>query len=144
MFYFLLSQNGSLFVQHLKDPSLTETCTLGDLLLSELGSLPILICLPIYEFLIYPLFQKYIPNTLKRIGAGMVVGILSVASILALDAYGHARESIANNTGECFLINATAGEIGVSSGFITIPYTLTAVAEMLVYISGKLCDHIKI
>ena len=113
--------------------------------MSELGSLPILICLPFYEFLIYPLFQKYIPNTLKRIGAGMVVVILSVASLLALDAYGHAHESTAgyqNNTVECFLINATAGEIGVNSGLITIPYVLTAVAEMLVYISGKLCDHI--
>lgn len=72
----------------------------------------------------------------------MVVGIFSVASILALDAYGHAHESTVahqNNTGECFLINATAGDVDVNSGLITIPYLLTSVAEMLVYISGKLC-----
>ena len=71
----------------------------------------------------------------------MVVGVFSVASILALDAYGHAHESTVdhqNNTGECFLINATAGDIDVNSGLITIPYILSSVAEMLVYISGKL------
>ena len=65
----------------------------------------------------------------------MVVVILCFASFIALDAYGHAHEG---NSTECFLINATARDIDVSSGFITVPYTLSAVAEMLVYISSKL------
>ena len=125
-----------MFVRHLSDPALSKTCSLGDLLLSELDTLPILIFIPIHEFLVYPLLQKYIPTTLRRIGAGMVFGILVIASLITLDAYGHAQE---RNSTECFLINATDGDIDVSSGFITIPYTFSAISEMLVYIASKLC-----
>ena len=87
-----------MFVRHLSDLALSKTCSLGDLLLSELDSLPILISIPIYEFLLYPLLQKYIPTTLKRIGAGMVFAILGIASIIALDAYGHAHAQERNST----------------------------------------------
>lgn len=66
----------------------------------------------------------------------MVFGILGIASIITLDAYGHAQE---RNSTECFLINATDRDIDVSSGFITVPYTFSAISEMLVYIASKLC-----
>ena len=42
--------------------------------------IPLLICsllFPFYQFIIYPCFYKYIPSMLKRIGLGMVIGLIS-------------------------------------------------------------------
>ena len=107
-----------------------------------LDSTPILISIPIYEFLIYPFIRKYVPTTLKRIGIGIFIGALGNIIFVAVDIQGHLHSHTydGNMTSEieCFLVNASSANINVSSYIIIVPYTLTAVAQMLVFISGML------
>ena len=45
--------------------------------------------IPLHEFVIYPLFQKYIPSMLKRIWIGAALVVACCCSILLIDAIGH-------------------------------------------------------
>ena len=47
------------------------------------------ICIPFFEFLIYPFFRNYIPRTTVRIGLGMFVVLIGLSSLLTLDAVAH-------------------------------------------------------
>ena len=47
--------------------------------------------IPIFEFLIYPFFRKYIPRMTVRIGIGMVVMMLGFIALLVVDAVGHSE-----------------------------------------------------
>ena len=47
--------------------------------------IPFFVCsllFPFYQFIIYPCFYKYIPSMLKRIGLGMVIGLISILVIM--------------------------------------------------------------
>ena len=111
---------------------------MGEFLLSELDYIPILVMLPIYEFLVYPLLTKYIPTTLRRIAIGFVVMMLSVAPLVVVDAYGHSISSPNSTASTCYLVNSTSAiqNLNIESYFIALPYTLGAIAEMLVFIGG--------
>lgn len=135
------TQNVSLFLDHLKNTKILNLdCTVGQVLLSELNPVPILIFLPIYEFLIYPFLHNYIPSTLRRMAVGFVVIIFTSLPLLVADAYGHSVISAQNNTAEtyaCYLVNTTAAtNLNIEAFFLTLPYTFAAIAEMLVFIGG--------
>ena len=143
-------QAGSLFTDHLKDHAITSSCTVGDILLSQLNTIPIAICIPIYEFVIYPLFYKYNPTILQRIGMGMTVAIASAVCFLAYDIRGHLQQDAVYNNGtvygnttelHCFLVQSSAdpdkAHLGLPTGLIALPYSLSAIAEMLVLIAGE-------
>lgn len=143
-------QAGSLFTDHLKDHDITSSCTLGDILLSQLNTVPIVVCIPIYEFVVYPLFYKYTPTMLQRIGMGMIVAIASAVCFLAYDIQGHMLQNsvydngtVYGNTTElhCFLVQSSSdpdkAHLGLPSGLIALPYSLSAIAEMLVLIAGE-------
>ena len=134
------TQNVSLFLGHLEDTKISNlNCTVGEVLLNVLNPLPILVFLPIYEFLVYPFLCNYIPSTLYRMAAGFIVIIFTAFPLLVVDAYGHSVVS-ANSTTEiytCYLVNSTAAaELNVQAYFLTLPYSVAAIAEMLVYIGG--------
>ena len=51
----------------------------------EENQIPFFVCsllFPIYQFIIYPCFYKYIPSMLKRIGLGLVIGLISILLIM--------------------------------------------------------------
>ena len=46
---------------------------------------PFFVCsllFPFYQFIIYPCFYKYIPSILKRIGLGMIIGLISILVVM--------------------------------------------------------------
>ena len=47
-----------------------------------------LLAIPAYNFIILPLFHKYIPNMLKRIGMGMCLYLLALVANIAIDTTG--------------------------------------------------------
>lgn len=128
----------SLFFGHLKDIRIPNlNCTVGQVLLSELNPLPILVFLLIYEFLIYPFLRNYIPSTLYRMGAGFIVIIFTAFPPLVVDAYGHSATNGTAETYACYLVNVTAAaKLNIQAYFLTIPYLVAAIAEMLAYIGG--------
>ena len=86
---------------------------------------------------------------LQRIGMGMIVAIVSAICILAYDIRGHLLEHSVYDNGtvygnateiHCFLVQSTSdpdkAHLGLPSGLIALPYSLSAVAEMLVLIAG--------
>lgn len=136
----------SLFLGHLRDIRISNLhCTVGEVLLSELNPLPILVFLLFYEFLVYPFLRNYIPSTLYRMAAGFIVIIFTAFPLLVVDAYGHSVVSSANSTAEtytCYLVNTTAAaELNVQAYFLTLPYSVAAIAEMLVYIGGDYTSY---
>lgn len=76
----------------------------------------------------------------------MIVGIVATISLLGIDVYGHmhTHEMHMNNTSgstaelECFLVSAQTPNLDISSAIILLPYTLQAIAEIFVYISGRI------
>ena len=111
------------------------------MLLSELNYIPILIFLPIYEFLVYPLLSKYIPTTLRRIAVGFVILMVAVdGPLLVVDAYEHSISSL--NSSTCFLVNSSSviQNLNIESSFLALPYTFAAIAEMLVFIGGMVSN----
>ena len=47
-----------------------------------------LLAIPAYNFIILPLFHKYIPNMLKRIGVGMCLYLLALVANITIDTTG--------------------------------------------------------
>ena len=122
------------FLSHLKDNDIFgKRCTASELLTGSLIPLAILICLPLYE-VIYPFVFEYVPTSLRRIGVGIAVGCVAISSVIAIDVTGHKLEG--SSSSMCFLINDTSVPIDVPVYWITIPSLLSALAEMLVFISG--------
>jgi len=64
------------------------------------------LCIPTYEFLIYPLTRKWMPSMLKRIGIGAVFTVILGVTMTVIDSVGHALTS---TLVPClFMINETA------------------------------------
>ena len=104
----------------------------GDLTTSVSTSGLILVSVPIYELVVYPLMKRCLnkPTILRRIGIGMVVGIVTILTQIAI------FEAI--DTNQCFLITSTAlSNSSISSTFTAIPFTFSTVSELLVYIAGS-------
>ena len=131
LFLLSLQQFESLIIHEMKDPNIGKFCTLGRLFASQ--NLLILMGIPIYEFVIYPVFRNYTPLIMTRIGIGIIVDIAAVLSALVLDWY--INLSNYSPTTQCILgYNVTTGS--TSSAFIAIPEALDATAELLVAIAG--------
>ena len=68
-----------------------------------LDSVVALVAIPIYNFIILPLFNKYIPTMLKRIGIAMCTLILGVFIIAVIDVVGDITGLGSNNNTVCLL-----------------------------------------
>ena len=121
----------------MNNPPVGKLCSIGDILVTQ--DLLILFGIPVYEFVIYPIFQNYIPTTLKKIGFGIVVNIASVASALALDLYVHEGRYHPPND-QCIFLeqNTTDRNVKISSAYVIIPATLENIAELIVFIASML------
>ncbi|KAL5475847.1 hypothetical protein EMCRGX_G025717 [Ephydatia muelleri] len=126
----------SLIIHEMKDPKIGKFCTLGSLFTSE--NLLILIGIPIYEFVlfpVFPVFRNHTPIIVKRIGIGILMDTAAVLSALVLDWYINLENHSQLQTTQCILEhNVTAGS--TSSAFIVIPMALDTIAELLVAIAA--------
>ena len=105
----------------------------------SLTSLIITFIIPFYICLLRPCIDEYIPRTLKRVGLGMILILLSLITTLLLDTAEHVHLSRTT----CYLvddhhlmnnISHTEESSSISPLYIMIPYTLNAFAYMLLYI----------
>ena len=111
-------------------------CSVHDILTTH--NLVILVAVPLYEFVICPLFRNYIPTSLKKIGIGIVLDIAAVVCVLALDLYVHeGRDHTPKDY--CILseMNTTNPNSTLSAAVIVLPITLDTLSELIVFVSSK-------
>ena len=74
---------------HLTNVSNIKSCTL----LYISNSLPGVLAIPFYHFILYPCLYKYIPRMLRRIGIGIAVTLLGALVYMCIDGIGHWKNS---------------------------------------------------
>ena len=80
-----------------------------------------LIYIPVFLFIIQPLFYKYIPSLLKRVGIGIFLRLVAFTGMLVIDITGHAMD----NSAHCmFTVNITDTPIPISVYYYG-PFSLT-------------------
>ena len=111
----------------------------------------IVIAIPLFEWLIYPLFARRncFPSTLKRIGAAICVSLAAAAIFFILDIVGHHGIIVVNNSSVSsvaerpicmFLTTVDDGHengLQVSGWLLLLPIILNSIAEMIGNIGGK-------
>ena len=80
--------------------------------------------IPMYQFIVYPLLHKHIPSLLKRIGAGLVLGIVGSLLDLTLDTVGHINS---NNT-QCMFDTPHPG----SANTLSIPLYWPLISDIVI------------
>ena len=93
------------------------------------------LCIPLYEFLIYPFLRNRIPRTTVRIGLGFLVALFGLSIWLAIDVAGHSS-SVTPNASVCMFYNATDNDkISINPLSIISVIVIMAFAEMLIFLS---------
>ena len=89
-----------------------------------------IVFVPVYLYVIYPIFYKYVPSLLKRVGLGLLLVIFSQVSLMVLDPILQNYAS----TNVCIFDNNASIPVDVKW---CLPYTtISAVAELLVVLFG--------
>ena len=91
----------------------------------------IVVLIPLYLFLVRPIFHKFIPGALKRMGLGAIILTLSIVCHLLIDVFGHMPN-------DCFLHGRSLGEYRsrVVVNSVLFPNFLNAVSYTLI-LSGS-------
>ena len=84
-------------------PSIKQTLNCVADLKEFILSLTAVLLIPAYRFILYPVFYKYIPSMLKRIGIGLFLCFVGTLVNLSLDTV----EYLHNNTSQCMLHSST-------------------------------------
>jgi len=94
-------------------------------------------CIPLYEFVIYPLFRKYICRITIKIGIGMVTMLVGYACLLATEVSGQITDKVANST-ELICIFESEGHHLDLSPFLVIPSIIIITIGELFALIGAL------
>ena len=91
----------------------------------------VVVLIPLYLFLVRPIFHKRIPGCLKRMGLGGIILTLSIACHLLIDVFGHVPNT-------CFLQGHSLGKYQsrLVVNCVLFPNLLNAVAYILI-LSGS-------
>ena len=87
--------------------------------------------IPAYQFILYPLFHRYIPSMLKRIGAGLFLCFMSTVMTLTLDTVGHLH----NNTSHCMFNTSSTHTLPIPLYWLLITYTVYGIGFVVVTFS---------
>ena len=102
----------------------------------------ILLVIPIYEFVIYPFFRKYILRILRRIGLGMALALTGTTVLLLMDFFGH--KSSTNE--HCLLFRTIFDDkmnadnpspLDFTPGYLIPAIFIVSLGEMLTFIPSK-------
>lgn len=102
--------------------------------LSAIGTLGILVLIPLMEKLVYPLLAKFDirPSQLQRIGVGMVISTASMACAGGIEWFRVQQCCTLQDRGDIHLTNVSRITI-----FYQIPqYLLQALSEVFVIVTG--------
>ena len=92
----------------------------------------VVLLIPAYRFFIVPVFYKYIPSMLRRIGAGLFLCFVSTLINLSLDTVGHLH----SNTSHCMFDTSTGSiPIPIPVYWVMISDTVYGVGFTLVLCS---------
>ena len=113
----------------------TEGYDFNEYLVTNLVSIiTFTICIPFFEFLVYPFFRNYIPRTTVRIGLGMFVVLIGLSSLLTLDAVAHSVAAT-NATNVCMFYAKDAHVLGKPAVSLVPIIMVMAIGELLVFLS---------
>ena len=89
----------------------------------------IILGIPVYEFLIYPLFHNHVPSMLKRVGMGITIAVLSIIVQLIIDIVGHARTDLQLNQTLC-IFSGDSLTLNLDYQWTVLPYLLNGLVRM--------------
>ena len=94
----------------------------------------ILLLIPAYHFILYPVFYNYIPSMMKRAGAGLFLCLVSTLINLTLDTVGHPYR----NTTYCMLDTNTGSSdtLSISLSWLLISDTVYGIGIFVVTCSS--------
>ena len=98
----------------------------------------IVLSIPIFEFLIYPLLSRrgLFPRTLRRIGAAICFTLVALFVFLVIDVVGHTN----NEKAVCMFLyesDSSLPKVKLSGWVVMVPIVLATIAEMMGNIGGK-------
>ena len=111
--------------------------TLTELILVNTGLLSpllVVICIPLYLFLLRPFIVSYLPGMLKRMGLGMLIVVLSLISSFAMDTAAHFEHSDRNNT-VCMFSDTLQDSFSHNATLLLIQLAMSALSHMLMYVA---------
>ena len=113
-----------------------SACTNEYLVTNSVSIVTFTLCIPLYEFLVYPLLRNYIPPTKVRIALGFIVSLLGLSALLAIDVAGHLH-AVSPDSSVCMFYDADKGQGKIEiHPLLLIPVIIVmAFGEMLVFIS---------
>ena len=91
------------------------------------------IFIPIYQFFIYPLFYKYVPSMLKRIGLGLLITTTGLVGYLVIDTTAHLNNP---SVGCIFNASANVERLEMNPAWVLIPQFAIGVGDMLALVSS--------
>ena len=111
----------------------TNSVSCSNTLMKELKSetLIILISIPVYELVVYPLARNWIPNMLKRVGIGAILMISITLFLLTANAVEHSRSSVPVPC--MFVADADSPTFGMDSTWVEIPYSFVNSISILLF-----------
>ena len=121
-------QASSLFSLNLDLDS--KTCYTSVLISTTMPFLTIIVCILIYEFLIYPILHNYILSTLFRFGIGIIFSILSIIAHFTVNI--ETEINVANST--C-LLDPTSPENHIATFWSVIPQVLIGLGLLFSFIA---------
>ena len=94
----------------------------------------IVLSIPIYELLVYPFCQRWIPTILKRLGLGIVAALVCSVLLFSVDTAGHAQ----NDSVPCmFSANMSSLPLSINAAGFTVAFNVfSALFQMLYFIAG--------
>ena len=89
----------------------------------------VIVIVPVYHFLVQPIFYNCIPKMLRKIAIGMFLLIPAALCPLLVDIKGHL---CTNETVPCFLVaNASAPDLNIDYRWLAIPNILTGLSLII-------------
>ena len=90
-------------------------------------------CIPLYEFIIHPLFRKYICRITVKIGIGMVTMLVGYSCLLAIEVSGQ----VTDNSTELICIFEKGGHHLNLSPFLVVPsIVVITIGELFTFIGS--------
>ena len=99
------------------------------------GQIFMVIVLPVFEFVFYPFFKRYVQvSILKKVSYGMVFFLLSLAACTVIEFVGNSRLPHANVT--CPLADGEHSSLPLDYKWMILPYTTNTIGQFLFTISA--------
>ena len=137
MHFFLLqgTYNYAIFFQHMKHVGLA--CSDKYIYTNMVYTMTYTICIPVFEFLIYPIFRRYVPRINVRIGLGMAVMLLGHCLMLSTDVCAHWNTKVKGNLNitTCMFYNVST-HVNLEPYYLFPAIIIVTIGELLVFIAA--------